>query len=140
MIPVASFPDVAALVVQGLKSRFAEYGEEFSGTRVATLKDQSNTAALEVIVLATGGQKVSNGTQKRVPISLLVFANDYGTANRLAAKAAEFLQSLPALAGPIGWVEVTTDGEHIENPGPQQCRNIIGMAVVRSSKTTIYSK
>jgi hypothetical protein len=136
--PVTTFPDTAAAVVQGLKTRFTESGGEFSSTRVATLKNQDINPQFEVIVLATGGNQENSGTTKKVPLSLLVFADEYGAANRLAAMTAEFLKSLPALKGPIRWVEVTNDGEHIENPGPQQCRNLIGMATVRANKTTIY--
>lgn len=139
-LPVTRFPDTASLVVKGLKARFAEFGEEFATTRVSVLKDTENKAEFEVVVRATGGQPSSSSTIKRVQISLLVFAPDYGSANRLAAMTAEFIQSLPAIQGSVSWAEVSNDGEHIENPGPQQCRNIIGQVVVKAAQTIIYER
>lgn len=135
MIAVTGFSDASLAVVQGLKTRFAS--SEFSGVRIGTKKTDDNPA-MEIIVLATGGQETNATTMKRVPLSLMVFAKDFGTANKLAEKTTEFLKSLPALRGEIRWVEIQNSGEKIENPGPQELRNITAVATLRAVSTTIY--
>lgn len=135
MIAVTGFSDASLAVVQGLKTRFAS--SEFSGVRIGT-KKTNDDHLMEIIVLATGGQETNATTTKRVPLSLMVFAKDFGTANKLTEKTTEFLKSLPALRGQIRWVEIQNSGEKIENPGAQELRNITAVATLRAVSTTIY--
>lgn len=149
-IPVTTFSDPATELVQGLKKRFLEANEaQFSGVKISTLKTPADLPQpkFEIIVLATGGMDLANGLIREYGASLMVFAGDkdtsdgtaYKLANALTERTAEYLQSLTALRGSkIKYVSIDAAGIHIENPGPQQLRNLNCTIRCKATKTNLY--
>lgn len=141
-IPVNTFDDAALVVVQGLKRRFADDPKGFDGIKISTLKDESdatNRPKYELTVSLRGGRDYENGTLRDVGISILAFTppSAYGEANTLAGVVCEYLGSLVAF-GKIKYVSLENTGNHIQNPGDQELRQITATVRVQAKKTTLY--
>lgn len=138
MLPVNIFDDALLSVITGLKQRFNEEANNFPGVRIAGKKDTNNSYTYEIIPAIRGGRETSAGTVRIHGLSVLVFADNFVNVTALTNKVCEYLQSLPALGRGIKYISIESPGEHIENTGPQELKQVVAEIRVKATQTKIY--